>query len=229
MDAIVMAAGEGSRMRPLTARWPKPLLPIDGRPVIGTLLRELHSAGIARVTLVTGHLAEQIEGMLGDGSAFGLALTYVRQPRADGSADAVRRALQGGAAAPVVVAGADTVFAPGSVATFLAGWGDAPGALAARVGQPASGGKPGIRIERDRVVRVVDPETSELTSLPLWGLGVEIVPLLEGLSGPPYEIKDAYERALGQGLHVRGVVLPGTRDLTHPVDLIQENFLYLKQ
>ena len=40
-----MAAGEGRRLRPLTERWPKPVLPIDGRPVIGTLLRELAAAG----------------------------------------------------------------------------------------------------------------------------------------------------------------------------------------
>ena len=53
-----MAAGEGSRMRPLTARWPKPVLPIDGRPVIATLLRDLAGTGIAEATVVTGHLAE---------------------------------------------------------------------------------------------------------------------------------------------------------------------------
>jgi dTDP-glucose pyrophosphorylase len=227
VNAIVMAAGEGTRMRPLTERWPKPILPVDGRPVIATLLRELRAAGIERLTIVTGHLAEQVEALVGDGSGFGLAVSYVRQPRADGSADAVRFALQGGAAAPVVVTGADTVFAPGSIATFLAGWGDAPGALAARVGQPASGGKPGIRIAGSRVMQVVDWETSETTSVPLWGLGRQLVPLLEGLSGPPFEIKDAYERAIDRGLEVRGVLLPGTRDLTHPVDLVKENFPYL--
>lgn len=214
-------------MRPITERWPKPILPVDGRPVIATLLRELRFAGIERVTIVTGHLAEQVEKLLGDGSGFGLELSYVRQPRADGSADAVRRALHGGAAAPVLVAGADTVFVPGSVMTFREAWGEAPGALAARAGQPASGGKPGIRIVDGRVVKVVDWDTSELTSVPLWGLGPEIVPLLEGLSGPPFEIKDAYERAIEAGLEVRGVVVPGTRDLTHPVDLVQGNFPYL--
>ena len=222
-----MAAGEGSRMRPLTERWPKPILPVDGRPVIATLLRELRAAGIERATIVTGHLAEQVEALLGDGSGFGLAVSYVRQPRADGSADAVRRALAGGASTPALVAGADTVFVPGSVARFLEGWGGAAGALAARVGQPASGGKPGIRIADGRVVQVVDWDTDELTSVPLWGLGPELVPLLEGLSGPPFELKDAYERALDRGLDVRGVILPGTRDLTDPLDLLEENFPYL--
>ena len=44
MPAVVMAAGEGTRLRPLTERWPKPLLPIDGRPVLATLLCELAAA-----------------------------------------------------------------------------------------------------------------------------------------------------------------------------------------
>ena len=53
-----MAAGEGTRLRPITERWPKPVLPIDGRPVLAVLLRELSAANLRRVWLVTGHLAE---------------------------------------------------------------------------------------------------------------------------------------------------------------------------
>jgi NDP-sugar pyrophosphorylase family protein len=211
-------------MRPISERWPKPILPVDGRPVIATLLQELRAAGCERVTVVTGHLAEQVETLLGDGSGFGLQLRYVRQPSADGSADAVRRALEGGAETPTLVAGADNVFSPGSLATFVEQWGSAPGALAAREG----GSKAGIRIDGGRVTSVVDSTSNELTSLPLWGLGTEIVPLLDGLSGPPFELKDAYERAIENGVEVRGVVLPGTRDLTRPVDLLTENFSYLK-
>jgi len=72
-------------MRPLSERWPKPVLPIDGRPVIASLLRELVAGGFSEVTVVTGHLAEQVEELLGDGSAFGIAVRYARQPKPDGS------------------------------------------------------------------------------------------------------------------------------------------------
>ena len=54
-----MAAGDGTRLRPLTERWAKPVLPIDGRPVLATLLRELAAAGFQEVTIVTGYLAER--------------------------------------------------------------------------------------------------------------------------------------------------------------------------
>src|SRR5216117_2901359 len=113
-----MAAGEGTRLRPLTERWAKPVLPIDGRPVLAVLLRELAAAGCARVWLVAGHLAEQVEELAGDGSAFGVDVQRVQQPEALGSADAVRRALDEGARAPVLISAADTVFAHGDVGRF---------------------------------------------------------------------------------------------------------------
>jgi NDP-sugar pyrophosphorylase family protein len=227
MEAIVMAAGRGTRLRPLTDHWPKPVLPIDGRPVLGTLLHELRGAGCERVTIVTGHLAEAVESLVGDGAGFGLPVSYVRQPEVHGSADAVRRALAGGARTPAIVAAADTVYDRGAVARFAEAWGDAPGALAARRGQPASGDKPGIGVAGGRVTAVVD-DSRELTSVPLWGLGAEVAALLPDLPGPPYELSTAFQRAVDAGLEVRAVVVGGTRDLTHPVDLIRENFLYLR-
>lgn len=209
-----MAAGDGTRMRPISERWPKPILPIDGRPVVASLLRDLAAAGCDDVTVVTGHLAEQVEGLLGDGSAFRVRIRYVRQPTRHGSADAVRLALDGGARAPALVTGADHVFGRGTFESFLAEWGDAPGAVAARRGKPPLD---------TRVARFfADPEG--LTGVPLWGLGAELVPLLADLPGPPFELADAFARAAD----VRGVVVAGTRDLTHPVDLIRENFPYLE-
>ena len=210
-----MAAGEGTRMRPISERWPKPILPIDGRPLVAMLLRDLAAAGCDDVTIVTGHLAEAVEGLLGDGSGFGMRIRYVRQPRRDGSADAVRHALAGGAEPPALVAGADHVFGRGTLERFLSEWGVAPGAVAARHGEPPLDA---------RVARVfADP--GGLTGVPLWGLGAELVPLLDDLPGPPFELADAFARAAD----VRGVVVAGTRDLTDPVDLIRENFPYLSR
>jgi len=161
-----MAAGEGRRLRPITERWPKPVLPIDGRPVIAALLRELAAAGLGPVTVVTGHLAEQIEELLGDGSAFGLELRYVRQPRPDGSADAVRRAVEAGAAFPLVVSGADKLYRAGDLRLFAEGF--------AASGAPA--------------VLAVEPDGS---TAPLWGLTEAV--RLGGLPGPPYALLDAVD------------------------------------
>ena len=225
-----MAAGEGQRLRPLTQRWAKPILPIDGRPVIVHVVRELCAAQCAPITVVTGHIADQVEELLGDGSGFGVELRYVRQPRADGSADAVSRALSGGAAAPAVVVAADTVFDPGALARFRRDWetSGAPGAVGIRRGQPRSGGKLPIDVHGDDVVRVVGEDRADaFTPAPLWGLGEDLVRELEGLPGPPFELADAYQRAIDAGAQIKAFLIGGTRDVTAPEDLVVENFPYL--
>ena len=231
MHAVVMAAGEGSRLRPVTARWPKPVLPIDGRPVIATLLRELVAAGCTAATVVTGHLAEQVEELLGDGSAFGLELGYVRQPGVLGSADAVLRALADGAEAPLLVTAADTVYTSGDVRRFLGAWAasGAAGALAVRADPKVDPPhRDAVRIVGGLVEKVVDDDPkNRLGAAPLWVLGPAIVPLLEGLPGPPYELADAVQLAVDRGIRIAGVEIGKTRDLTHPVDLVRENFPYL--
>lgn len=223
-----MAAGEGRRLRPLTERWPKPVLPIDGRPVLGTLLRELATSGIERVTIVAGYLAEQVESFVGDGSAWGIELSFARQQRPDGSADAVRRALEAGARLPTLVTAADTVYTAGDVARFAETTSGAAGGLAYRRGQEPSPAKPGVRVEGTYVQLVYDLDPANpLTSAPLWALAEPLLPYLDDLPGPPFELKDAYQPAIDAGLAIVGVEIGQTRDLTDPLDLVEENFPYL--
>lgn len=222
IEAVVMAAGEGRRLRPLTARWPKPILPIDGRPVIATLLRELGAAGCRRVTVVTGHLANQVERLVGDGAAFGLELQYARQPRPDGSADAVARALAAGAEPPLVVATADTVFGPSDIARFAAS--PAP-AVAVRRDPPFGGS---VEVINGRVARI-GGAGGPLVHASLWSLTPALVQYLDDLPGPPFELADAYQRAIDDGHEVAAVAVGRTRDLTDPLDLVKENFVYLSE
>jgi dTDP-glucose pyrophosphorylase len=219
VEAVVMAAGEGRRLRPLTERFAKPVLPIDGRPVVVTLLHELRAAGMDRVTVVTGHLAEQVEALLG-----GLGVRFVRQPEPLGSADAVRRGLDG---LPAVVVGADTVFTPGDVARVAA----TPGhAIAGRRDPPPSPPhRYALRVEDGRITKVLDEDPANpLAAAPLWRLGEDFdVSLLDRLGGPPYELAEAFQSLIDAGKIVYGVEIGPTSDLTHPVDVVANNFPYL--
>ncbi len=196
VEAVVMAAGEGNRLRPLTERYAKPVLPMDGRPVVVTLLHELRAAGIERVTVVTGHLAEQIESLL--------------------------------AGSPMLVLGADTVFTPGDVGRFAA---DAGHAIAVRRDPPPEPPhRFAVRIEDGRVTKVLDDDpANQLAAAPLWRLGEDFDPeVLDTLCGPPYELAEAFQRLVDAGETVYGVEIGPTRDLTHPLDLVRENFPYLR-
>jgi CTP:molybdopterin cytidylyltransferase MocA len=127
MPTVVLAAGEGRRLRPLTERWAKPVLPIDGKPVIATLLDAIEDAGVGPVTIVVGYLGDQVRQLLA-----GRDVRFAEQPEALGSADAVRRALAAGAATPLVITAADTLYADGDIGRFVAEWrgSGAAGALA---------------------------------------------------------------------------------------------------
>jgi choline kinase len=225
LTAVVMAAGKGSRLRPLTERWAKPILPVDGRPVLATLLRELEGAGFDEVMVVTGHLAEQVERHVGDGSAFGLRARFVRQPEPLGSADAVRRALEGGASAPLLVVAADTVFRPGAVARVSREWLDS-GVSAGLAVRRGGEGKTPVRVEAHRVVEI-GGERGELTAAPLWFFAAGVLPRLEGLPGPPFELAAAFRDDAGTGIEVLALDVGPTRDLTRPEDVVVENFPYL--
>jgi choline kinase len=218
LHAVVMAAGEGRRLRPLTERWPKPILPIDGKPVIATL--------IGAATVVTGHLAGQVEDLVGDGSSFGVSVGYARQPEPLGSADAVRRALEAGASAPLLVVAADTVFRPGVVADVAAEWegSGVPAGLGVRRG--GGEGKTPVRVEEHRVVEI-GGERGELTAAPLWFLAAGVLPRLEGLPGPPFELAAAFRDDAGTSIEVLALDVGPTRDLTRPEDVVVENFPYL--
>jgi NDP-sugar pyrophosphorylase family protein len=231
MEAIVMAAGEGRRLRPVTERWPKPILPINGLPVVATVVRELRAAGCDRVTVVTGYLAEQVECLLGDGSGFDLELRYARQPRPDGSADAVSRGLAAGAEAPLLVATADTVFQPGDLARFAVAFAEAgtPGAAAIRRDPPPGSQRAGVQVDDGVVTKIVAAGETPFAHASLWGLGTELTPYLADLGGPPFELAEAYQRAIEGGLRVSAFEVGPTRDLTDPLDLVKENILYLSR
>src|SRR5919197_874335 len=225
-----MAAGEGTRLRPVTERWAKPVLPIDGRPVVAVLLRELAAAGCTRVWLVTGHLADQVERIAGDGSSFGLEIRFVRQPGVLGSADAVQRALDAGAPLPLLVLAADTVFRRGDVRlfaeTFLAA--GSAGAVAVRVAPPPGPGRGAVRHVDGRVERIRDDDPGNPWSgAPLWAVGPAVAERL-CRDREPYELENAFQTAIGAGETVTAVEIGKTRDLTDPLDLVEENFPYLR-
>lgn len=77
---MILAAGRGERMRPLTDHTPKPLLPVAGQPLIVHQLRALQTAGITDLVINTGHLGEQLAVVLGDGGHWGLRIVYSPEP-----------------------------------------------------------------------------------------------------------------------------------------------------
>ena len=110
MEALIIAGGLGSRLRPLTDRRPKHVLPVAGVPFLGHQLAKLATTGVEHVVLATSYRAAEFRPVFGDGSAYGLTLTYVREELPLGTGGAIRyaaSALRSGADDPVVVLNGD--------------------------------------------------------------------------------------------------------------------------
>jgi NDP-mannose synthase len=81
MRAVILAGGKGQRLRPYTTVLPKPLMPIGDMPILEVVLRQLKAAGITRVTMAVGYLAELMQAFFGDGKRLGLEIDYSFEER----------------------------------------------------------------------------------------------------------------------------------------------------
>src|SRR5438552_6386280 len=90
MQALILVGGEGTRLRPLTATVPKPVVPLVDRPLIAYMLEWLASHGIDDVIMSCGFLATSVRNVLGDGSSSGVRLRFVEEPDPRGTAGALK-------------------------------------------------------------------------------------------------------------------------------------------
>jgi MurNAc alpha-1-phosphate uridylyltransferase len=107
MKAMILAAGRGERMRPLTDETPKPLLKVGGRPLIEQTIKSLAQAGFHEIIINIAYLGERIEQYLGDGSNWGVSLVYSREDEALETGGGIFRALPWLGTEPFLVVNGD--------------------------------------------------------------------------------------------------------------------------
>ena len=111
--AVIQAGGQGTRMRPLTGdRLPKPMLMLNGKPMLEWQVEKIAAAGICELVMITGHLGEQIEAYFQDGAKWGVRIRYIREEQPLGSAGALGalKPLLGQGATDFLLVFADVMF-----------------------------------------------------------------------------------------------------------------------
>ncbi|HUT26706.1 MAG TPA: bifunctional sugar-1-phosphate nucleotidylyltransferase/acetyltransferase [Methanomassiliicoccales archaeon] len=118
MKALILAAGDGTRLRPLTSNKPKPLLTVAGKPYLAHLVQALKDAGIKDQTILVGWKSNKVREFFGDGQHMGVDLTYLEQKERLGTANAIGVA-EGIIQEDFVCVNGDVVMAPESIAELV--------------------------------------------------------------------------------------------------------------
>lgn len=107
LRAVIIAGGLGTRLRPLTLRRPKPLIPVANRPFLEYQVAQLRAAGVQEIVFATNYMADRIEHHFGDGSRFGVRMHYALEREPLGTAGAIRNAVEGLPSARCIVFNGD--------------------------------------------------------------------------------------------------------------------------
>src|SRR5205809_5404581 len=119
---VILAAGRGTRMFPFTTRWPKPILPIMGKPLLQHQIEMMKSAGIQNIFVVIGHLGYEVVRSLGSGSQWGVNIEYIEQTETLGIAHAIGR-LEGRIQQPFLLFLGDIFFVTNELRVMLDSYG----------------------------------------------------------------------------------------------------------
>ena len=124
MKAVILAAGKGTRMGDLTDEMPKPMLRMEGRPILEHIISGLREAGVLEFCIITGWKAEVIEEYFGDGSRCEVSICYVRQDVQDGTGKAPELAKEFVGDEPFLLTYGDILVKPETYREMLERWGE---------------------------------------------------------------------------------------------------------
>lgn len=180
MKALILAAGEGTRLRPLTSNIPKPLLTVAGKPYLAHLVRALADAGIDEQVLLVGWKSNRVKEFFGDGSRMGVRLSYLEQKERLGTANAIGVA-EGTLHGDFVCVNGDVVMAPEAVAEMVGSFKKdrRPFMGVVEVAEPQRFGV--VQHKDGKLVRIVEKPSdppSKLVNAGIFGLGEEVFDLI---------------------------------------------------
>lgn len=224
MKAIILAAGEGSRMRPLTYSRPKVMLPLANQPILEHLLIQVRDTGITEFIFVIGYHQEKIREHFHTGRKWGVNIEYVTQPQQLGTADALRMAA-GLVDSDFLMMNGDMITSQKDITRLMAK--DSNAMTLFPVSDTTGLGT--VLVEKGRVTRIfekVESPPSRLANAGLYRLTRDIFPALAETpksARGEYEITDALQTLIDRGVPVSYENIQYWLDLSYPWDLLKVN------
>lgn len=233
MKGVILAAGKGTRLYPVTYVIPKPLLPMANRPTLHYAFDRLKEMGINEVCIVVGENEPQMRAALGDGSSVGVRLSYVKQEQPKGLAHAVGFAKEFVAGDPFVLYLGDAVYSEGfeKYAKRFVESGCANLNIVKPVEDPSRFGV--ANVDGERIVKLVEKPKNPESNLAMAGMYFfgpqiwDVLPDLQPSSRGEYEITDAIQMLIDRGETVLAGVYEGTWFDTGTLDSFLETSAFL--
>ena len=223
MQCVVLAAGEGKRMRPLTARRPKVMLPVANRPMMEHLVLAARDAGITEFVFVVGYGEREVRNHFGNGERFGIQVAYAPQRQQSGTADALRSA-QDLVTGPFLAMNGDMILSSADIARMI----DAPAPAMGTSTTDHPGDFGVVLVEDGRVLSLEEKSKhpkSNIINAGAYSFTPKIFELLAGIrlsERGELELTDALGILIAQ--HDLGAVSLSTwMDIGYPWDLLDAN------
>jgi len=223
-QAVILAAGEGQRLRPFTANRPKVMLFIAGKPILQYVVEALAQNGIRNLVIVIGYRREEVFDYMGSGEQFGVDITYVTQEKQLGTAHALAQAKDVTEDEFLVLPG-DNLIEADAIAQFVAVKPEA--VLVKRVDNPARYGV--VTIDKGVVKEIAEKPKeakSNVASTGTYAFTKQIYDFIE----PELDIPDVLNNMIAQGKQLRAWETDGTwLDVAYPWDILSLNDAVLRQ
>jgi UDP-N-acetylglucosamine diphosphorylase/glucosamine-1-phosphate N-acetyltransferase len=217
-QAVILAAGEGQRLRPFTVNRPKAMLSIADKPILQFIIESLSLNGIRDIVLVVGYHKEQVYDFLGSGERFGVNITFVDQPSQLGTAHALTQVKDAVEDEFLVLSG-DNLIEASTIAEFVQVTPEA--LLVKRVGDPFRYGV--VNIEDGEVRDIVEKPkeaTSNLVNTGIYAFTRDIFKFTESV----LDIPDALNNMIAEDYTINALETGGTwLDIVYPWDIISLN------
>ncbi|HEY2101763.1 MAG TPA: sugar phosphate nucleotidyltransferase [Chthoniobacterales bacterium] len=215
--AVLLAAGRGTRMRDLTIDVPKPMIKVRGKPILLHIVEGLQTAGIKDFLIIVGYRGDMVREYFGDGTCFGLRISYATQSVQDGTGRVVELGREFVAAAPFILHYADILVDQhnyGRLVTLATG---TEAMVTVRANEDVSKGGAVFVNERMEVTDVREKATSDEPTSPWYNAGVysfrpSIFDYTAKLQPSPrgeYELTDAIRALAQSGKKVQALELEG--------------------
>lgn len=222
--AVILAAGEGTRMRPLTYTRPKVMLPLANKPILEHLLNEMRLAGIRDFIFIVGYHDEQVRNHFGDGSKWDVTIQYCNQRMQAGTADALKMA-EGLVDEPFLLSNGDSIFSHEEIKKLIQR--DTSAIAVMPVENPSGYGI--VETSNGYLSRIYekpDKPPSNLASTGLYLFTPAIFSAVSRIQRSPrgeYELPDAIQLMISSGQIIEVHEISQWMDFSYPWDLLSAN------